>query len=74
MNFFCLRLINVTNFTDLIVNIAALLSTAVGLFIAAYVVCVPNSEQSIFSTGKRASSKVSDPLFSPCLIIFHVLT
>lgn len=31
---------------------------AVGLFIAAYVVTVENSEQSIFSTGKRASSKM----------------
>ena len=31
---------------------------SVGLFIAAYVVTVPNSEQSIFSTGKRASSKM----------------
>lgn len=29
-----------------------------GLFIAAYVCVVPNSEQSIFSTGKRASSKM----------------
>ena len=28
---------------------------SVGLFIAAYVVCVGGSEQSIFSTGKRAS-------------------
>lgn len=31
---------------------------SVGLFIAAYVVCVSGSEQSIFSTGKRASSKM----------------
>lgn len=40
-----------------------LLSLAVGLFIAAYVICVPSSEQSIFSTGKRASSKMVSNLY-----------
>ena len=28
------------------------------MFLAAYCICVPNSEQSVFSTGRRASQKL----------------
>ena len=33
-------------------------TTAVAMFLAAYCICVPNSEQSVFSTGRRASQKL----------------
>ena len=33
-------------------------TTAVSMFVAAYAMCVPNSVQSIFSTGRRASQKL----------------
>lgn len=33
-------------------------TTAVSMFVAAYAMCVPNSTQSIFSTGRRASQKL----------------
>ena len=33
-------------------------TTAVAMFLAAYCICVPNSHQSVFSTGRRASQKL----------------
>lgn len=40
---------------------------SVALFIAAYALCVGGSEQSIFSTGKRASGKMLDLIKQFCL-------
>jgi hypothetical protein len=58
------RIMRINNWSDLRQSVLCMTprrfgkTTAVSMFVAAYAICVPNSVQSIFSTGRRASQKL----------------
>lgn len=58
------RVMQINNWDDLRQSVLCMTprrfgkTTAVSMFVAAYAMCVPNSVQSIFSTGRRASQKL----------------